>query len=54
MGEHLLHSALCLAFKRAAAPLPFFASFAKAGDTLPDSWKTRSKYPTEANWVSTS
>ena len=34
----LLHmSALCVALKRAAAPLPFWASLAKADDMLPDS-----------------
>ena len=41
---------LCLAFKRAAAPLPFCASFANAGSMLPDSWKTRPRYLKESDW----
>ena len=49
------NSALCLALKRAAVPLPFVASFAMAGDmldTLRDSWKTRPKCLND--WGSTS
>ena len=54
MGNDLLHmSALCLALKRAAAPLPFCASFAKAGKMLPDSWKTMPRYLKEADWGNT-
>ena len=46
-------SALCLALEQAAAPLPFCASFAKAGKMLPDSWKTRPRDLKEADWGNT-